>query len=65
MLETGGVVAVKRLKKDTYRTGVNLGAVKELQALSELAHANVLAVRARACHAAWGRRCRVTGRRGR
>ena len=56
---------MKRLKKDTYRTGVNLGAVKELQALSELAHANVLAVRARACHAAWGRRCRVTGRRGR
>lgn len=44
-LDTNEVVAVKRLKKDTYKSGVNLGAIKELQALQELDHPNVLAVR--------------------
>lgn len=44
-LSTGEVVAVKRLKKDQFKCGVNLGAVKELQALQELSHPNVLAVR--------------------
>ena len=41
---TGQVVAVKRLKKDVFKSGVNLGAVKELQALQELDHPNILAV---------------------
>lgn len=45
-LSTGEVVAVKRLKKDQFKCGVNLGAVKELQALQELSHPNVLAVSA-------------------
>jgi hypothetical protein len=44
-LDDGEVVAVKRLKKDAFKTGVNLGAIKELQALQELSHPNVLAVR--------------------
>ena len=53
-LDTNEIVAVKRLKKDTYKSGVNLGAIKELQALQELSHPNVLAVRAYARRAVLG-----------
>lgn len=38
----GSLVAVKRVKKDTYRAGINLGAIKEIQALQELSHPNIL-----------------------
>ena len=37
-------VAIKRVKKASYKEGVNLGAIKELQALQELQHPNVLAI---------------------
>ena len=36
------IVAIKRVRKVSFKDGINLGAVKELQALSELDHANVL-----------------------
>jgi cyclin-dependent kinase 7 len=44
----GARVAIKRVLKDAYRSGVNLGAIKELQALCEArglrGHPNVLAL---------------------
>jgi hypothetical protein len=40
------VVAIKRVRKVSYKEGVNLGAIKELQALTELDHPNILKVRA-------------------
>lgn len=42
--ETGRLVAIKSIAKAAYREGVNLGAIKELQAMQELSHKNVLAV---------------------
>jgi len=39
---SGAAVAIKRLKKDVFRSGINLGAIKEVQALQELRHPNVL-----------------------
>jgi hypothetical protein len=39
------VVAIKRVRKVSYKEGVNLGAIKELQALTELNHPNILKVR--------------------
>lgn len=39
---TGRLVAIKRILKDSYKGGVNLGAIKELQALQELQHENIL-----------------------
>lgn len=39
---THRIVAIKRIMKAEYRGGVNLGAIKELQALQELHHRNIL-----------------------
>lgn len=49
-------MAIKRLRKDVFKHGVNLGAIKELQAMQELEHPNVLAVRA----APRERRCNIS-----
>ena len=38
-------VAIKRVRKVSFKEGINLGAIKELQALQELDHPNVLKVR--------------------
>jgi len=35
-------VAIKKVQKEQYRTGVNLGAVKELCVLQELRHLNII-----------------------
>lgn len=42
----GREVAIKSVSRAAHASGVNLGAVKELQALNEFAHPNVLACRA-------------------
>jgi serine/threonine protein kinase len=44
---TGREVAIKSVNRATYREGVNLGAVKELQAMAELEHENVVRVSGR------------------
>lgn len=41
---TGRPVAIKRVLRDTFRAGVNLGAIKELQAMQEVRHPNLLQV---------------------
>ena len=41
-LETGKFVAIKRVLKESFREGVNLGAIKELCALQELHHPNII-----------------------
>ena len=41
----GALVAVKSVRRSAHTTGANLGAIKELQALSELVHPNVLSLR--------------------
>ena len=42
----GREVAIKSVSRAAHASGVNLGAVKELQALNEFTHSNVLACRA-------------------
>jgi serine/threonine protein kinase len=43
--QTGLTVAIKKvLKSDKYSEGVNLGAIKELQAMQELNHNNIVKV---------------------
>lgn len=40
--ETGREIAIKSINKQNYRSGANLGAIKELQAMQEVHHENVL-----------------------
>lgn len=58
------IVAIKRVRKVSFKDGINLGAVKELQALKELDHPNVLKVcgRPRARAALSGRGASLTPR---
>ena len=37
-------MAIKRVRKVSFKEGMNLGAIKELQALQEVSHPNVLKV---------------------
>ena len=48
----GREVAIKSVNKAAYRAGVNLGAVKELQAMAELEHPNIVRVSCVHGHAA-------------
>ena len=41
---TGALVAIKKVSREAHAAGVNMGAVKELQVLQELRHANLLSL---------------------
>jgi cyclin-dependent kinase 7 len=42
--ETNTDVAIKRVAKESYQHGINLGAIKELQTLQEIQHENILRI---------------------
>ena len=41
---TGTTVAIKRVRKESFASGVNLGGIKELCVLEELRHQNIIAL---------------------